>query len=136
MYLFRTSRAASRVLAAPATAAPSSITSRRWQSDYGSGEVNSEPNSSADKEHPGPPPPKVAQKGTNHTSSTSASQADAAGSTSAQPKIHQDQIPDETQQSEDVKKHNAAMRNRGPEGQQQEDGEKDKVGKGFWSGES
>ncbi|TKA76591.1 hypothetical protein B0A49_03318 [Cryomyces minteri] len=111
---------------------------------------------SSDLEHPGPPPPKVGQgtggatkadsqghmsdaqqqSGSSGSASTGA-QSGAGGQKGAQPKIH-DVAPPSEYHSEDVRQHNADMKRDSAEKphDQASEGtvEKDKVGKGFWSG--
>jgi hypothetical protein len=133
--------------------------------DYGSGQgdpAGEKPqeqgkNSREDLEHPGPPPPKVAQ-GKNQQS-TSSSQSQSEGSTSsggktsqsggssgsnrgtkgAQPKILNENPPSEGEQDESVKQHNKDMDKRAERAHQQvsnKDAFKDKVPSKFWSGKS
>lgn len=110
-------------------------------------------NPSAEKEHPGPPPPTEGQGSgggptkaneTGHNTQDNASSS-GTGSTNneskgnqsksgAQPKILDESVP--TEQSDEVKQHNKEMDNRHDRaGTSVEDAEKDKVGKGYWSGE-
>ena len=108
-------------------------------------------NPSADKEHPGPPPPaaghgtgggptKANQDGHNsleNESSGGSGKTDASSSkgasTGAQPKIHNHAPPAEL--SEEAKKHNEEFGNRYGAQAKDDHNEKQKVGKGFWSGE-
>lgn len=132
--------------------------SRLFASSYGDGEgdpkggdpQNQGPNPSADLEHPGPPPPAEGQ-GTgggptkagkdghntpqNDASGGSSSKSDTGSngsSNGAQPKILNEKPPAEP--SEDVKKHNEDFDNRYGAQNKSDHNEKDKVGKGFWSG--
>lgn len=121
-------------------------------------------NPSADLEHPGPPPPDVgkgtgggptkAGSGGHNTQQNESSSGSGSGSGSgskgevssggkkasngAQPKIHSSKVPEDHEESEDVKQHNKEMDNRRLGGAQnkQDDGGKHDVGKGFWSGET
>jgi hypothetical protein len=132
--------------------------------DYGSGAGNpagEKPekqgqNPSEHLEHPGPPPPKVAQgksssspdqdssssQGSQQKSSASQSQSNDGASKSsnkgAQPKILNENPPTK-EQNEDVRKHNEAMEHRTEKAHQQvsnEDAKNDKVPKKFWAGKS
>ena len=131
------------------------------QQSYGSGEGDPKgenpqeqgANPSANKEHPGPPPPDVG-KGTGggptkaggeehngqqseqkSSSSGSGNGAAGKGEEGAQPKILDERKPP-TEPSEDVKKHNAEMDQRYGKAQSRVDEEgKDNVGKGWWKGE-
>lgn len=123
---------------------------------------NQGPNPSADLEHPGPPPPDVgkgtgggptkADGGGHNSRQNESSGGSGSGSGSgskgevssggkasngAQPKIHSSKVPENHEESEDVKQHNKEMDNRRLGGAQdkQDDGGKHNVGKGFWSGE-
>ena len=94
-------------------------------------------NPSADLEHPGPPPPDVgkgtgggptkAEGGGHNTQQNESSSGSGGGSGSgsnggvssggkasngAQPKIHNSKVPEEHEESEDVKQHNKEMDNR------------------------
>lgn len=131
--------------------------------DYGSGEGNpagEKPekqgkNPSENLEHPGPPPPKVAQGKTSHpdeqapNKSQSGSTSEASGGNEGkssggnskkgapQPKILNEKPPAE--ESESVRQHNEEMENRAEKAHEQidnEDAKNDKVHKGFWAGES
>lgn len=118
--------------------------------DYGSGAGDPKgekpqeqgPNPSADKEHPGPPPPSVGKgkgsKGNNETSSKGQQQKGTQQqSGGAQPKILNADPPKEGEQSAEVERHNRDMENRAEKAHEKvsnEEAEKDKVGKGFWSG--
>ncbi|KAH8732457.1 hypothetical protein GQ44DRAFT_766596 [Phaeosphaeriaceae sp. PMI808] len=116
-------------------------------------------NPSENIEHPGPPPPKVAKgksssspdndDSPNQNSSSTSSQsksndsASKSGSNSdskkgAQPKILNAKVPSKGEESEDVKKHNREMENRTDKAHERvsnDDTEKDKVPKKFWSGQ-
>ena len=132
--------------------------SRLYASSYGDGEgdpkgedpQNQGSNPSAELEHPGPPPPAEGQ-GTgggptkagkdghntqqNDSSGGSSGKSDAGSkgaSNGAQPKIYNETPPAEP--SEDVKKHNEDFDNRYGAQNKSDHNEKDKVGKGFWSG--
>ncbi|OCL04759.1 hypothetical protein AOQ84DRAFT_391328 [Glonium stellatum] len=141
----------------------SQATPRRFASqDYGSGEGNpagEQPqkqgaNPSADKEHPGPPPPKVGQgsgttptKGSSEGHNTGQSQQSPSsgernkssskkGKKGAQPKILSDNPPNEDDPS--VREHNKEMENRAERAHEQvsnADAVKDKVSPGYWSGQ-
>lgn len=110
-------------------------------------------NPSADLEHPGPPPPsegqgtgggptKAHESGHNTQDNSSSrgrgSESPKSGNTGssskgAQPKILNEAVPDNP--SDDVKQHNEDMAKRYDRTENNaEDQEKDKVGKGFWSG--
>lgn len=133
--------------------------SRPYASSYGDGEgdpkgedpQNQGSNPSAELEHPGPPPPaegqgtgggptKAGKDGHNTQQNDSSggrsggkSDAGSKGSSNgAQPKIHNETPPAEP--SEDVKKHNEDFDNRYGAQNKSDHNEKDKVGKGFWSG--
>jgi hypothetical protein len=143
----------------------------RLQGGYGNGEGNPAgehpqqqgKNPSESLEHPGPPPPKVAQgkspspdeESSSSKSSQSESQSKAQsksngdkngekasegnkGSKGApQPKILSENPP--LEQSEGVKQHNDEMKDRAERAYEQvsnEDAKKDKVSKGYWSGKS
>ncbi|KAK4619323.1 hypothetical protein CLAFUW4_11056 [Fulvia fulva] len=130
------------------------VAARRFASgDYGSGAVKpGTPNNAVDKEHPGPPPPSVAQKGNEHKSGSNDSQksdsndAQKSGSSSSsgkstsdkpQPKILSANPPAEGQEPEDVAEHNREMAQRADKAAEKvsnEDAKDDKVSKGFWSG--
>ncbi|KAL8665093.1 MAG: hypothetical protein Q9202_002493 [Teloschistes flavicans] len=103
-------------------------------------------NPSADKEHPGPPPPDVG-KGTgggptkahegghntqqNASSGGSSKQSGANQSSSGpQPKIHSENIPAE--ENDDVKAHNEAMARRHDRANAEVDSKGETVEKGFW----
>lgn len=122
--------------------------------DYGSGAGDPKgenpqsqgANPSADKEHPGPPPP-TAGKGTGSTptkggektsnDTSSSGQQKKGTQNGAQPKILSENPPKDGEQSEDVEKHNREMESRAEKAHEKasnEDAEKDKVVKGFWSG--
>jgi hypothetical protein len=133
--------------------------------DYGSGAGNPAGEKPQDQgqnlsegiEHPGPPPPKVAEGKSSSSpnqdsSSSQSSQQKSSGSQSqsndgasksgnkgAQPKILDESPPAKQEQSEDVKQHNEAMENRTETENKQasSDGAKDeKVSKKFWAGKS
>ncbi|KAF2660459.1 hypothetical protein K491DRAFT_58457 [Lophiostoma macrostomum CBS 122681] len=147
------------------SAAPRARVQARFASqDYGSGEgdpVGEKPqqqgkNPSEHLEHPGPPPPKVGQNkssspnegsGGESKSQSSSSESkgssveseptkkDVAGVKGAQPKILNENPPDEHDES--VKQHNREMDNRAEKAFEQvsnEDAKKDKAPPGFWSG--
>lgn len=104
--------------------------------DYGSGKgdpLGENPqaqgkNSREDLEHPGPPPPKVAQKSQGQQQPQSQSQSQSPGQSSAKPsggssggkkgsqgarpKILNDNPPTESEQNEDVRQHNEEMDSR------------------------
>lgn len=102
-------------------------------------------------EHPGPPPPKVAQKQTQQSSSQPSSESQSKDSSSggsssgqssgqkvkgAQPKILNENPPGEHDES--VRQHNEEMDRRAEKAHMQvsnEDAQKDKVPPKFWSGE-
>ncbi|KAI4109402.1 MAG: hypothetical protein L6R37_000559 [Teloschistes peruensis] len=105
-------------------------------------------NPSADKEHPGPPPPDVG-KGTgggptkahegghntqqNESSSGGSKQSGAKQSTSGpQPKIHAENTPAE--ENDDVKAHNEDMAKRHDRANAEVDSKGETVEKGFWKG--
>ncbi|KAL9578206.1 MAG: hypothetical protein Q9212_005865 [Teloschistes hypoglaucus] len=105
-------------------------------------------NPSAEKEHPGPPPPDVG-KGTgggptkagegghntqqNDSSSGSSKQSGAKQSTSGpQPKIHAENNPAE--ENDDVKAHNEDMAKRHDRANAEVDSKGETVEKGFWKG--
>lgn len=126
------------------------VVGRRFYSDYGSGEANpNTPNPSVDKEHPGPPPPSTADKGKNAQPQQSSGQSSGASqqqqsdaskksASDAQPKLNTSTAPP-SEESEEVAKHNREMENRADKQHgkvRNEDAEKDKVHKGFWSGAS
>ncbi|KAF2084965.1 hypothetical protein K490DRAFT_47825 [Saccharata proteae CBS 121410] len=125
--------------------------------DYGSGKgdpvgenpQDQGPSKSSDLEHPGPPPPSAGQgtgttptKGTadGHNTGSSKSEGSGHGNKSqqvkgAQPKILNANPPKE--ESEEVAQHNREMEQRAERADTKisnEDAEKDKVPKGFWSG--
>ena len=132
--------------------------SRLYASSYGDGEgdpkgedpQNQGASPSAELEHPGPPPPaegqgtgggptKAGKDGHNakpdDSSSGSGGKPDAGskgGSNGAQPKIYSEKPPAEP--SEEVKKHNKDFDNRYGAQNKSDHNDKDKVGKGFWSG--
>lgn len=116
----------------------------RFSSDYGSGEAKPDvPNPSADKEHPGPPPPNTKGKGSQQpdsgASKSGSNEASKKGTSEAQPKILADNPPAQGEESEEVARHNREMEQRADRPQEKvanEDAQKDKVHKGFWSGES
>lgn len=99
----------------------------------------------------GPPPPSAGQgtggatkansEGHNTGSSKQSggsSSGSSKGTQGAQPKILNENPPKEGEASEDVQKHNRDMENRAERSHEKvnsdEDIEKDKVPKGFWSG--
>ena len=108
---------------------------------------------SADKEHPGPPPPDVG-KGTGggptkagsdgndaqqHGGAWSGSSSGSSGSTSsksgASPRIHSENTPAE--ENADVKKHNEELEKRHDRASNKVDDDgKDNVSKKFWSGKT
>ena len=132
--------------------------------DYGSGEgdpkgedpLNQGVSASADKEHPGPSPPKAAKGGSSppakdsssssssssssggkDTSSSSSSESakDESSTKGAQPKLKAAGAPAESEQSEEVKQHNKDMDKRAEQSYVKADDadiEKDKVKKPFW----
>lgn len=147
MSLLRTTRLlrplAPRFIATPAQ-------HRLAHQDYGSGAgnpVGENPqdqgkNPSEDKEHPGPPPPSTGKSqggGQQQQPSEQQPSKDQGGSNTkgAQPKILSASPPQEHEASEDVQRHNKEMDQRADKAAEKannEDAEKDKVGKGFWSG--
>jgi hypothetical protein len=140
--------------------------------DYGSGEgnpVGEKPqdqgaNPSADKEHPGPPPPKAGEgSGSSPTKGTkdghSQAKQDMPGTQKRsfstmrsmraeskpkstkglKPKILDESPPAESEEPEDVKEHNKDMSNRHEKAHasvSNADAEKDKVSPEFWTGMS
>lgn len=109
-------------------------------------------NPSAEKEHPGPPPPDVGKNtgggptkagseghNTQENSSSSGSSSSSSGSGQSgasqssggpQPKIHSENIPAE--ESDDVKAHNEDMGKRHDRANAEVDDKGQTVGKGFW----
>ncbi|MCJ1389175.1 hypothetical protein MMC18_002030 [Xylographa bjoerkii] len=145
---------------------PRSITTQQHrlyaQQSYGGGEGDPKGETpqqqgsnrvSADKEHPGPPPPDVG-KGTGggptkagsdgndaqqHGGAGSSSGAGSSGSTpsksGASPKIHSENIPAE--ESAEVKKHNEELEKRHDRASNKVDDDgRDNVNKKFWSGKT
>lgn len=133
----------------------------RAQQDYGSGEGNpagENPQQQGkrgreDLEHPGPPAPKVGQGNKSSSSSSQSSSSskssnkasgsetskDVKGVKGAQPKILNENPPKGEDAPEAVKQHNREVDERAEKAHEQvsnEDAEKDKVPKSFWSGES
>jgi len=138
----------------------------RWAtSDYGSGKGDPKgetpqdqgANPSADKEHPGAPPPKEGQgsgssptKGTSsgHNTGDSKQAQKRQFSTVRQlwvkdkpktteglsPKIHSESPPAKGEQGEDVKRHNEEMEERSDRAHEKYEGE-ESVDPKFWSGE-
>jgi len=132
--------------------------------DYGSGAGDPKgenpqdqgANPSADKEHPGPPPPaagkgtgsgptKGGEKSSNDTSGQkkgtqkNVDSGKGVGKDGAQPKILNESPPQDGEAPADVAQHNRDMENRAEKAHEKvssDEVEKDKVGKGFWSGES
>ncbi|KAF2766261.1 hypothetical protein EJ03DRAFT_377101 [Teratosphaeria nubilosa] len=106
--------------------------------DYGSGEQYPGKNPSEDKEHPGPPPPKTSKhSGSTQQSSQLEKVQTSKGTQGAKPKILDESPPPKGQEPDDVKKHNQEMEQRADKASasvNEEDIEKDKVGKNFWSG--
>ena len=140
MFLSRTARAPIlRALATPRTAIPA----RRFKSDYGSGEQYDGKNPSEHIEHPGPPPPSAAQgKGGSKQQQSSESKQPSSGksksSEGAEPKILNESPPKEGEEPNDVAEHNKDVSRRADQAHEkvnEEQVEKDKVGKGFWKGE-
>lgn len=153
-------RPLSTVAVTPTPAVPFSSTQRRLYAhqSYGGGEGDPKgenpqdqgSNPSAEKEHPGPPPPaegqgsgggptKADETGHNTQENSSSGTGSKDGKTkspnksAAQPKILSEGVP--TEQSDEVKQHNKEMANRHDRaGTSVGDGEKEKVGKGYWSG--
>lgn len=127
------------------------FTSRRSAQDYGSGAGDPKgekpqeqgKNPSEHKEHPGPPAPSTGgnsgsgqqqQQGGKEQSSKAQT---SKGTQGAQPKILNESPPASGQGSQDVEDHNREMDQRAEKANMKvkdEDVEKDKVGKGFWSG--
>ncbi|TKA80563.1 hypothetical protein B0A55_02010 [Friedmanniomyces simplex] len=130
----------------------------RTAGDYGSGESappgqkpheQTGKNPSEGLEHPGPAPPSAAGGGSQQSgqqkdaSSSQQQQQQSGGNNSkgtqgAQPKILNESPPKEHEASEDVQKHNREMDQRAEKASEKvrdEDVEKDKVGKEFWSGQ-
>lgn len=147
----------------PRTGLPSKyIQQHRYAgSSYGGGEGDPKgenpsdqgSNPSAGLEHPGPAPPKVGQgtgggptkSGADGHNTTENASSDAQGGAQTrggkggpQPKIHKHVNPEEHSHSEEVRKHNEDMSKRHDraEDKSPDSKENDKVGKGFWSGES
>ncbi|KAL9022302.1 MAG: hypothetical protein Q9185_000544 [Variospora sp. 1 TL-2023] len=106
-------------------------------------------NPSAEKEHPGPPPPDVgkgtgggptkAGEGGHNTQQNSSSEGSSSGQSGAnkssggpQPKIHSESIP--TEESDDVKAHNEDMGKRHDRANTKVDVKEQTVEKGFWKG--
>ncbi|KAK6395713.1 hypothetical protein LTR65_010733 [Meristemomyces frigidus] len=134
------------------------FTSRRAASgDYGSGTgdpVGENPqdqpkNPKEHMEHPGPEAPAVGKSSGGSKSGGSGQQSQqggeqkpdsvqkSKGTQGAQPKIFNESPPAEGQGSKDVEDHNRDMDNRAEKAHSKvsdKDAEKDKVGKGFWSG--
>ncbi|KAF2644581.1 hypothetical protein P280DRAFT_465883 [Massarina eburnea CBS 473.64] len=124
--------------------------------DYGSGDGNpagenpqAQGRGREDLEHPGPPPPKVAQKGSSSSPKTSG-KSDAASQKSSgkdkgesakgkpEPKILNENPPSKENESKDVRSHNEEMDNRAERAHEQvsnEDAKNDKVPSKFWSGQ-
>lgn len=109
--------------------------------DYGGGDAH--PNQAAnqtqrDAEHPGPPPPKAAQQGKGQQQQPPDKQQSSSKTKSgAEPKILSDNPPAQGEESEEVARHNREVEqrfDRAEEKVKNEDAEKDKVPKGFWSG--
>lgn len=127
------------------TSPPIAVAGRRFaHQDYGSGDANpKEPNPASHIEHPGPPPPSAAQKGKGQQQQASSGGGDKQSSNNesvssgAQPKVLNANPPAEGEQSEEVARHNREVSqryDRAHEKAENEDAEKDKVPKGFWSG--
>ncbi|KAL8947568.1 MAG: hypothetical protein Q9222_006160 [Ikaeria aurantiellina] len=102
-------------------------------------------NPSADKEHPGPPPPDVGKgtgggptkkdgEGHNTQQGSSGGGSEQSGASQSsggpQPKIHSEKIP--TEESDDVKAHNEAMTKRHDRAMAESNNKGDTVEKGFW----
>ncbi|KXT10893.1 hypothetical protein AC579_9863 [Pseudocercospora musae] len=139
MLFLRTTARSTTALRLAVTSRPqfSTFTPRYTSSDYGSGQHNSEPNSTVHKEHPGPPPPNTNKSSSSSSSSPSSSSGSQKSSNGPQPKILSDSPPKEGEESDEVRKHNeevARRADRPHEHVNPEDVEKDKVPKGFWKG--
>lgn len=137
------------------TAAFSTYRPNLASQDYGSGAGDPKgenpqqqgANPSADKEHPGPPPP-AAGKGTGSTptkggekssNDTSGQKKGTQSKNGAEPKILNENPPKDGEAPADVEQHNRDMDQRAEKAHEKAsnaDAEKDKVGKGFWSGRS
>ncbi|KAF2743101.1 hypothetical protein M011DRAFT_497106 [Sporormia fimetaria CBS 119925] len=148
------------------TAARRAPVQTRWVQGYGDGKGNPASehpekqgkNPSENLEHPGPPPPKVAQQGKgpspDEQDSSSSQKSESKPSSSSggkdstqskdskyggkgpQPKILNENPPAEMDES--VREHNKEMENRAERAHEQvsnEDAKKDKVSKGFWAGQ-
>lgn len=148
MSLLRTCRQAGllRSLAprATATAPLVSPSGRRFAHEgYGAGETKSDQaanQTQRDAEHPGPAQPKAAQQGNGQQQtgqSNRGGEQKSNSSSKAQPKILSENPPAQGEESEDVAKHNrefAQRHDRAEEGVKNEEAEKDKVPKDYWSG--
>lgn len=138
------------------------VNTRLAHQDYGgSGIAGEKPetqgkNPSEHLEHPGPPSPATGnnsgssgqqQGGSSSSSSSNQSSQDSSkqpqqsqpskGTQGAQPKILNESPPKEGSASADVEQHNRELDQRAEQAHEKvrdEDIEKDKVGKGFWSG--
>ena len=103
-------------------------------------------NPSADKEHPGPPPPQAGQgtgggptkasdsgQGAQQNQSGSSGTSQGVSGSSSKPRILQENNPEH---SEDVKRHNEEYSKRHDRpAEHADEGGNQTVGKGFWSGE-
>lgn len=129
-------------------------------SNYGGGEGDPKgenpqdqgSNPSASLEHPGPAPPDVGQgtgggptkkgaEGHNTQQSPSSgnkstSDGSGGGSGSPQPKIHQQNAPEEEHHSDEVRAHNEDVRKRHDRAEEKSPDEDDTVDKNFWKGKS
>ena len=141
--------------------APISLTSNQSRrlyahesSSYGGGEGDPKgenpsdqgANPSADKEHPGPPPPQAGQgtgggptkggdsgQGTQEGQSNSSGGSQGVSGSSSKPRILQENNPEH---SEEVKRHNEEYSKRHDRPSEHADDQgKDTVSKGYWSGE-
>lgn len=122
------------------------VAGRRFAHEgYGAGETKSDQaanQTQRDAEHPGPAQPKAAQQGNGQQQqqtqqSSSGGDQKSNSSSKAQPKILSENPPAQGEESEDVAKHNrevAQRPDRPQEGVKNEDADKDKVPKGYWSG--
>ncbi|KAF2167854.1 hypothetical protein M409DRAFT_22001 [Zasmidium cellare ATCC 36951] len=125
-----------------------SVAGRRFaHQSYGSGETKSDQEANQTQrnaEHPGPAPPKAAQQGKGQqqqqpqqSSGGDKQQSNNNSTSKAQPKILSDNPPAQGEETEDVAKHNREMAQRADRAEEKvnnEDTEKDKVPKGYWSG--
>ncbi|KAM0721207.1 hypothetical protein Q7P37_003494 [Cladosporium fusiforme] len=137
-------------------AAFSALPRAQATSDYGSGKGDPKgenpqaqgANPSADKEHPGPPPPKEGQnsgstptKGGQQSSNSGNQSKQSKGTQNtvdgAEPKILNANPPSGENVPKDVREHNEQMEQRAEKASNKvsnEEAEKDKVSKDFWKG--